>query len=241
MANGSPHAQRGPATEPGKAYETLRFQIVEGDIPPGTRVNIDATARKLGVSQTPIREALQRLEGDGLLIYRAAHGYFTTDVLDLHGLRSLFEFRLLIEPWAARMAAVDSLSNPAPSLREELKSFERRVDGQHDVRQEMLAHDSAFHNAIVAASGNEVVDKAYRQAHCHLHVFRLHPVDLKGTATIEEHREVWQAINDRSPDDAETLMANHIRASFERSALVFANTQESLMAGAPRRRATMVG
>jgi DNA-binding GntR family transcriptional regulator len=235
-----PHSERPSETAPARVYETLRFQIVEGVIPPGTRVNIDALARDLGVSQTPIREALQRLEADGLLVYRAARGYATTPVLDLQGLRSLFEFRLLIEPWAARMAAVDSLSNPAPMLREELKSFERRVDGVHDVRQEMLAHDTTFHRAIIGASGNPVIDQAYRQAHSHLHVFRLYPVDMTGTATVEEHREIVKAIHDCRSEDAEALMAQHIRASFERSAQAFADPPKTLMDGSSRRRASMV-
>jgi DNA-binding GntR family transcriptional regulator len=230
-----PHAQKPAETAPARVYETLRFQIVEGEIPPRTRVNIDAMARKLGVSQTPIREALQRLEADGLLVYRAAHGYATTAVLDLPGLRSLFEFRLLVEPWSARMAAVDTLSNPATALGEELMSFEQRVVGREDYRQEMLAHDSAFHNAISAASGNPVVDQAYRQTHAHLHVFRLYPADLTGTATIEEHREIWQAIRDLRAADAEALMATHIRASFDRSAKAFTAAPDALSDGASRR------
>jgi DNA-binding GntR family transcriptional regulator len=229
-------------TAPSQVYATLRFHIVEGAIPPGTRVNIDAMARQLGVSQTPIREALQRLEGDGLLVYRAARGYATTPILDLQHLRSLFEFRLLVEPWAARSAAIDSLSNPAGELGRELESFEHRTGGREDVRQEMLAHDTRFHNAIMAASGNSVVNQAYVQTHCHLHVFRLYPVDLEGTATTQEHRGIWKAIHDCLPDEAERLMAQHIMASFERSAETFSERPGSrTLASVHRTRPSMVG
>jgi DNA-binding GntR family transcriptional regulator len=230
-------------TAPTKVYAILRFQIVEGDIPPGTHININAMARKLGVSQTPVREALQRLEGDGLLVYRAARGYATTPILDLKGLTSLFEFRLLVEPWAARSAAVDRLSNPAGTLKDELEAFQRRVDGREDVRQEMLAHDARFHNVIVATSGNPVVNQAYVQTHCHLHLFRLYPVDLEGTATVEEHRDVWRAIHDCRPDEAERLMAKHIMASFERSARAFSmtSTPERLFSDIDHHRPSMVG
>lgn len=203
-----------------KVYAALRMPIVDGDIAPGARINIDAVARKLGVSQTPVREALQRLEGDDLLIYVPGRGYRTTAMLDLSGLREVFEFRLLIEPWSARSAAIDRLGNPAIALDKELSSFERIAGEDGDLRQEMLAHDSRFHDIILAAAGNAVVRKAYAQTHCHLHVFRLSQVDYNGSITMDEHRQIWSAIRGCDPDDAERAMTQHIKNSYERSARV---------------------
>lgn len=204
-----------------KVYAALRMPVVDGEIPPGTRVNIDAVARKLGVSQTPVREALQRLEGDGLLVYTPGRGYRTTPMLDLAGLRSLFEFRLLIEPWAARSAATDRLANPAAALDQELADFERIATKDGDVRQDMLVHDTRFHDLILAAGGNEVVRQAYAQTHCHLHVFRLYQVDANGAITIEEHRRIWAAIRACDTDEAERAIAQHIKNSYARSARAF--------------------
>ena len=59
-------------------YASMRASILEGEIAPGTRINIDAVARSLGVSQTPVREVLQRLEGDNLVVYNPGRGYSTT-------------------------------------------------------------------------------------------------------------------------------------------------------------------
>lgn len=204
-----------------KVYAALRMPVVDGEIPPGTRVNIDAVARKLGVSQTPVREALQRLEGDGLLVYTPGRGYRTTPMLDRDGLRSLFEFRLLIEPWAARSAATDRLANPAAALGHELAEFETVATKEGDVRQDMLVHDTRFHDLILAAAGNEVVRQAYAQTHCHLHVFRLYQVDANGAITIEEHRTIWAAIRACDPDEAERAIRKHIKNSYARSARAF--------------------
>jgi DNA-binding GntR family transcriptional regulator len=222
-------------TAPARAYAALRFEIIEGAIPPGTHITIDTIARKLELSQTPVREALQRLEAEGLVVYRPSRGYSTTPVLDLSSLRSLFEFRLLVEPWAARQAAVDSLRNPASSLDGELIQFEQSASDHRDVRQEMLVHDTRFHRLIMAASGNAVVTQAYAQTHCHLHVFRLYPVDADGSVTIGEHRRVWQAIRDRDPDRAEKLMAKHILASYTRSARAFDTASGGAELNAPGR------
>lgn len=211
-----------------EVYEALRAPIVDGTIPPGERMNIDAIARRLGVSQTPVREALQRLEADDLLVYTPGRGYRTTPVLDLEGLRSVFEFRLLVEPWAARAAATDRLSNPTEALEAELVAFENVAARDVDVRQEMLGHDTRFHATILAATGNQVVQSAYAQTHCHLHVFRLYPVDIDGAITIAEHRRIVAAIRDCDPAAADRAMTEHIRGSYDRSAEAFAEHRSEL-------------
>ncbi|WP_269048413.1 GntR family transcriptional regulator [Paenarthrobacter sp. Z7-10] len=188
---------------------------------PGTRINIDAVSRRLGVSQTPVREALQRLEGDNLLVYSPGRGYSTTPLLDVAELRSLFEFRLLIEPWAARSAAVDRLSNPSAALETELKALEGRIGSLGTARQDLVAHDARFHGMILASAGNQVVQQAFSKTHCHLHLFRLYPADVEGRITLSEHRSVRDAIEASDPAAAEEAMRAHIRNSYHRFAHAF--------------------
>ncbi|MFC9359589.1 GntR family transcriptional regulator [Rhodococcus sp. NPDC057014] len=223
-----------PKAAAGEVYSSLRDSIVASEIPPGTRMNIDAIARELGVSQTPVREALQRLEGDNLVVYSPGRGYSTTPLLGLPELRSLFEFRLLVEPWAARSAAVDRLTNPSAGLDRELEVFERRIDEGGDLRQDLVAHDTRFHDTILGAAGNRVVQQAFQQTHCHLHIFRLYPADVDGTVTVTEHRRVWDAIRACTPEAAEQAMADHIRNSFTRFAQAFDGTLPALDPDAAR-------
>ncbi len=204
-----------------EVYSSLRQSILDGEIAPGTRINIDAVSRRLGVSQTPVREALQHLEGDNLLVYYPGRGYSTTPLLSLPELRSLFEFRLLVEPWAARSAAVDRLSNPSAALRAELEVLERQVDDTVNGRQDLLAHDARFHDLILASAGNPVVQQAYVQTHCHLHLFRLYPSDLDSRVTLMEHRGIRDAIAAADPVAAEEAMSAHLRSSFHRFARAF--------------------
>jgi DNA-binding GntR family transcriptional regulator len=202
-------------------YSAMRASILNGEIEPGTRINIDAVARSLGVSQTPVREVLQRLEGDNLVVYTPGRGYSTTPLLGLEELRSLFEFRLLVEPWAARAAAVDRLANPAGALEKELSAFQRVMGARGDLRQDLVAHDTRFHDTILAAAGNPVVRHAFAQTHCHLHTFRLYPADVDGAITVAEHSAVREAIKACQPESAEQAMAQHIRNSFTRFAQAF--------------------
>jgi DNA-binding GntR family transcriptional regulator len=205
-------------------YASMRASILKGEIAPGARINIDAVSRSLGVSQTPVREVLQRLEGDNLVVYSPGRGYSTTPLLDLPALRSLFEFRLLVEPWAARSAAVDRLANPAAALEKELSDIRASLQTGIDSRQELVAHDTRFHDAILLSAGNPVVQHAFAQTHCHLHTFRLYPADIDGAITITEHATVREAIAACQPDRAEEAMAEHIRNSFARFAQAFEGT-----------------
>ena len=218
-----------------EVYSALRQSILDGDLAPGTRINIDAVSRRLGVSQTPVREALQHLEGDNLLVYYPGRGYSTTPLLSLPELRSLFEFRLLVEPWAARSAAVDRLSNPSAALRAELEVLERQVDDTVNVRQDLLAHDARFHDLILASAGNPVVQQAYVQTHCHLHMFRLYPSDLDSEVTLMEHRGIRDAIAAADPVAAEEAMSAHLRSSFHRFARAFGAGPAALPRAAPGR------
>ena len=219
MPQGTPVDQA--KVPPGEVYALLRAAIMSGEIAPDSRINIEAISRTFGVSQTPVREALQRLEGDNLIVYAPGRGYSTTPLLDLQGLHDLFEFRLLVEPWAARAVAVDRLSNPGSQLLHEVEKFLGTEAPGQDLRQDMVAHDARFHELILTATGNTVVGQAYAQTHCHLHIFRLYPRDLDRAATVDEHRTIANAVANADPETAEQAMSEHIKNSFGRFSQAF--------------------
>lgn len=97
-------------------HSALRAKILDLHLPPDGKVNIGALIREFGVSQTPVREALSQLEGDNLIVKIPGRGYRTTPLLGTTELCELFEFRLLVEPWAARASAINRLSNPGHEL-----------------------------------------------------------------------------------------------------------------------------
>ncbi len=197
-------------------YERIRSRVLRHDIPPNTRINIDALACELQVSSTPIREALRQLQGDKLVVQEPGRGYRTTPVLGPAELRELYEFRLLVEPWAAKVAAQDRLQNPGHILAAEIDALQALISKQTDVRYELMDHDIRFHDAIIGSTDNEVLRSAYAQTHCHLHTFRLHPGERTGERTVEEHRVILEAIRDHDPDGAERAMRDHLASAYLR-------------------------
>ncbi|MFZ9106069.1 MAG: GntR family transcriptional regulator [Pontimonas sp.] len=177
-----------------EVYLELRRRILEHTLPPATRINIRAISMELGVSSTPVREALRQLQGDNLLVGTSNKGYATTDVLDARGVRALFEFRLLVEPWAASAAAANRLGNPAHELSQEIASFDPHAG---PVNLMMIRHDSAFHQAIVRATDNPVLVDSY---------------DWK--RSVDQHREIARAIELAQPEDAERAMRRHLHDAY---------------------------
>src|SRR5262245_38899724 len=97
-------------------YESIKALIMDHAVAPGDRTTIDALASQLGVSPTPVREALARLESDGLVRKRPLAGYTTTPLLSRAQFEELFEMRLLLEPAAARRAAGAGLASADTDL-----------------------------------------------------------------------------------------------------------------------------
>lgn len=206
-----------------EVYEALRRKILDHTIPPATKVNIHHLSREFGVSPTPVREALRLLQGDNLLVATSNKGYATTEVLDLQGVRDLFEFRLLIEPWAARTAASNRLNNPARILDDELAHFDA---GGDSLRHALIAHDSRFHRAILESTENQTVIQSFEQSHCHLHLFRMYGHSWDWRTTIKEHESIAGAIRAADPAKAEDMMRSHLQSAYMRFFNAMTSQQE---------------
>jgi DNA-binding GntR family transcriptional regulator len=206
----------------GDVYEVLKRSIMDHVITPGARLSIDALARELGVSQTPIREALARLGSDGLVNKVALRGYSASPVITPLELEDLFGLRRLLEPWAAATAAERLEADSAAALRAEVDSLTAVPDGtDYEVYKALAAHDARFHDLLLETAGNEAVRQAFERTHCHLHLFRLHYSTGSGLEALREHRKVAEAVLARKPATARSAMEDHLNASLQRILAVF--------------------
>lgn len=197
-----------------EVYELIRADIMSLRIPPDTRISIDSLARELGVSQTPIREALSRLEATGLVTKQHFIGYCSAPQLDRKQLDELYELRLLLEPFAARCAAermdetqVEAVARLAKAMEpgESRKSYDR-----------FAVQDSELHDLIAVGSGNHLVREALARLHTHLHIFRLRFHSEVTKEASAEHARLVTALVRRRPAEAEAAMRAHIEKSYKR-------------------------
>jgi DNA-binding GntR family transcriptional regulator len=197
-----------------EVYELIRADIMSLRIPPDTRISIDSLARQLGVSQTPIREAMSRLEATGLVVKQLFVGYCSAPQLSRKQLDELYELRLLLEPYAARCAAErmdeEQLRNVA-ALAKSMEPADSRTSYDR-----FAVQDSQLHDLIAAGSGNHLVREALARLHVHLHIFRLR---FHGEVTKEacaEHARLVAALLRRDGARAEAAMRAHIEKSYRR-------------------------
>lgn len=214
--------------------------LVDQEINPGERVNIDAASRELGVSQTPLREALARLEAEGLVVKEPLKGYRAAPFLTLDEFRELFQFRELLEVWAAKEAA-KLINQTYVDILGQILSEGMQIGTAPRTKSLSLLHqhEIRFHGEIMIISGNQFMRDAFARSHPVLHIDRCHTAQLttgrnkpvKGVSAAEqnayqepgspmillaEHELIVKAIVDGDEKGAGELMAEHMRNTFKR-------------------------
>jgi DNA-binding GntR family transcriptional regulator len=190
-----------------EVYRRIRADIMSLRLPPETRVSVDSLARELGVSQTPIREALSMLEANGLVNKRHFAGYATPPRMDRAQLDELFEFRLLIEPHAARKAAEMMTEGEIGAL----ASGENAPS--HDAFADM---DTEFHRLIAQGAQNHLIADSLARLHIHVHIFRSCFRSEIAEEAVHEHAVIIAAIKGHDGQSAEAAMRSHIQRSYGR-------------------------
>src|SRR6266516_1794388 len=176
---------------------------MEHSLAPGDRLNIDALARQLAVSPTPVRESLARLESDGLVRKRPLAGYTVSPLLTREEFTDMFDMRMLLEPAAARWAAERADADVRARISAEAAATVLPTDGDH---AEFTAMDARFHDLVSAAAGNQLLRDSVGRLHAHLHLHRLYfPYEQAGT-THAEHRRLADAIAAGDAAEAEDAM-----------------------------------
>ncbi len=209
-------------------YESVQEMVLEQHIEPGARVNIDLLARQLNVSPTPVREALARLEMDGLVVKEPLRGYTITPTLDAKSFNDLYDLRRLLEPFAARGAAERRDERVLRSLDREIAAMRGTVEASggsagkgYQAYRDFASQDARFHEVIAGTSGNTLLSDTLRRLRSHLHLYRLYHLYYStpeiGNATVIEHQSIVAAIRAGDADLAEGAMLDHISRSRERS------------------------
>lgn len=200
-----------------EVYDVLFKKLLLLEIPPGSRITVDNLVRELGVSQTPIREALGRLEGEGLVVKAHFVGYSAAPQISRRKFEELYELRLLLEPFASRQAALNMKSEALGSLRRialemsELGTNKRRIHYSSFARL-----DAAFHDEMLAAAGNQLIRETLAHLHTHFHIFRLIFRSNVTEEALNEHAAILAAFDRKDGDAAEVAMRVHVVRSRER-------------------------
>ena len=203
-----------------QVYDRLMTNLVDGRLEAGAALNIDGLARDLGVSQTPVREALTRLESTGLVTRIAYKGYRIAPPFSLDDLRQLSEARRVIEPTNASLAAANAEAELCEGLDQDITDLKNAPRGPSfaDFRAYWEA-DERFHRRIAEHAENKYLFRAYTAMGGQLLRYRLFSgrgvTDVE--PTVHEHGAILEAIRRGDEDQAREAMDLHIANVWDRA------------------------
>ncbi|MFM2289449.1 MAG: hypothetical protein RL684_2592 [Pseudomonadota bacterium] len=191
-----------------RIYNELKTQAICYAMKPGSRLNEGELARSLGVSRTPLREALNRLATAGFLSFEPTKGYFRKP-LDAVEILDLYEMRQAVESAAVQLAA-ERASDAALAEIGEYLADSMRADQECGV-DELVRFDEGFHERIVALAGNAEMLASLRNINDRIRFFRW--IDMESErrrGTQEEHRLILETLKRRNGAEAARLLHAHV-------------------------------
>ena len=194
-------------------YASIRRAIMAGRYPPGSQLKEEHLAELMGVSRTPVRAALQRLVGDQLLRSEANRGVFVAEWTG-RDIQDVFELRLLLEPYAAGLAAVRADERQIEKLRAHTDRMEAYTRPSfRDNLQEIQEENHAFHNLILEASASprlKGMATGLTDMPMIIGTFYFYS-EVNMQNSIQHHRELIAAIEARDRIFAQEMMSVHLR------------------------------
>jgi len=191
-----------------KAYIEIRNHILKFKIDPSEPLSEVKLASLLGMSRTPIREALGRLESEGIIITYGKRGSFV-NIPTLNEIRDIFEVRMFLEAAAAKLAAKEIDLRRLEEFEDLFKTF-REGKGRGD----FVALGREFHFFLIESSGNKVLKDILDNIYTKLDIIRLFSYSFRRKEAVEEHLKIVQALRKRDEELSYVAMQNHLKNAF---------------------------
>ncbi|MGX9225628.1 GntR family transcriptional regulator [Streptomyces albus] len=194
-----------------QAYRELKSAVLANRLRPGDALSVPALAARMGISRSPVREAVQRLIHDGLATHEPHRGAVVARV-DVADVRQLYLLREVMEGLAARLATERLDAAKVAELRALLEEHEQVVTcGDDEERHTQM--DMDYHRLIREVAGNDhltaALDTIQGKAHLALHSLWRSPEAQR--LAVAEHRRIFEAMTSGDPQAAEEAAREHIR------------------------------
>ncbi|MDO4260717.1 MAG: GntR family transcriptional regulator [Eubacteriales bacterium] len=198
----------------GKVFESIREDILSGRYEQNTELKEAAIGAELGVSRTPVREALRQLELEGLVTIIPNRGAYVNmitakDVQDIYVIRSMLEG--LCARWATESITKEQLDN----LEETLCLTEHHTEKQN--YEKLYELDSLFHEQLYEAGGSRILRHILSDFHDYVKMVRKATISAENRSvkSTQEHRAIFEAVRDRDAERAESLAREHVKHTIE--------------------------
>lgn len=198
----------------GRVFHTLREDILSGRYRENEELREMAISEKLGVSRTPVREALRQLELEGLVNIIPNKGAYVTGITE-KDVADIYAMRALLEGLCARWAAGHIDEKQLEALEENIYLSEFHAHKQHP--QQLTELDDAFHEILYEACGSKILRHQLRDFHEYVKQMRRRSLSdsERGMEAVEEHKRIMEALQNRDADRAEAQAALHMQNAYD--------------------------
>lgn len=207
------------------AYERIWRQIVTSEHAPGERLSDLDLSTQIGLSRTPVRQALHRLAQNELIVFDPRRGFRVREwsAKDIH---ELYDVRGVLETLAFRQAIPAFSRIELQSWLNQINNLRPRLTQQ--TVAEFLVHDFRFHNYLIDASGNGRLSRILANLRGQVSIFQIRDTyyESRMERALDEHQTVLAALLDDRREDAITLLSDHITGSKERVLADMFSTKE---------------
>lgn len=196
-----------------QTYAVLKDNILQRSLSPGDKISAAEVARTLGVSRSPVMDALKRLAGDGLVEIIPRRGTFVTE-LNVRDVGELFDIRVMMELFAAdHILQTDTIDQFLESIEEPLKGMEQAtVNGEYGDYEAFMASDRDLHLRLIQQTQNQRFIQMYREMNVHIQIARAHYFKHVENAlqARQEHQAIVQAFKEGDAEEVRAALRTHI-------------------------------
>lgn len=198
-----------------KAYEILKTSIITHKLKPGEQMNERVLAEKLGISRTPVREALQMLENEGWLKTEPWKGTFVSDIT-VQDIKEVFQLRIALEPMVVELAA-ENMENKEIEKLEQLLHKQKLFFEQKNA-PDFLKTDMDFHMCLAQATGNQRLINILNNLNDMIIRLGMYAIQTynRYIQTLKEHQRIIDALKIRDAVAAKDAMIYHVLTTEEK-------------------------
>jgi len=192
------------------AFEKIKEAIIKGHFKPGEKLVEQTLAQEMGVSRTPVREAIRRLEAEGFVVSIPRKGVVVSRA-DKEEIVQLYSIRAELEGLAARWAIENADEDDMRKLDEAISRMEETAaSGDLDG---VVQSNALFHDAIAQASKSRILCTLLKTLQDNIQRFRFQSLHLPGRpeAALAEHKEIVAAIKEKKTEEADRLLKEHLQ------------------------------
>jgi DNA-binding GntR family transcriptional regulator len=190
-----------------RVHKELRGMAMTFRFLPGERLNEAILAKELGVSRTPLREALNRLSTEGFLTFSANNGFFRKP-LDVKEIFDLYEFRMQLELSAVRLAVERATDEQLCEIEQFLAESAREEPTR--TIDDLVTLDEQFHEMVMKLTGNLQMLASLRNINARIQFVRWLDMTERRSETQAQHKYIVAALRNRDRDESERLISDHI-------------------------------